>query len=307
MGLFDQIIEETVALLKSDSALSSCRILKAHPDQFHQSPLSKVTVTVSFAGAEIANAAMGDFWEPGPPGILWQVGGYYAEFNSMVAAANGREAAWTAASNLCGALMFSGLGFMNIQCGEISYDSSAMAFLCPAGQKRSWCSARLPQGKRSPAWWSREISLKEGSEINAPCSRETRGLLGLHGFRRVMGFPKPETGRNCRPFAIRGNRTGCIPFKESAMEKPIFGEDSEMAAMIEAALVNGASGVKAVKAGTEDHFDYEAAFAALAKEGEYRRCVLRQHPGRGFETAEGQRGRRFGKRQGTDGGRVFFR
>lgn len=48
--------------------------------------------------------------------------------------------------------------------------------------------------------------------------------------------------------------------------KAVFGEESVMAAMIEAALINGASGVKAVNAGTGDHFDYETAFAALAQE-----------------------------------------
>ena len=51
MGFFDSVIEQTIDLLKRDGELSSCRILKAHPDCFHQSPLSKVTVTVSLGGA----------------------------------------------------------------------------------------------------------------------------------------------------------------------------------------------------------------------------------------------------------------
>ena len=46
MGFFDSVIEQTIDLLKRDGELSSCRILKAHPDCFHQSPLSKVTVSV---------------------------------------------------------------------------------------------------------------------------------------------------------------------------------------------------------------------------------------------------------------------
>ena len=61
MGFFDSVIEQTIDLLKRDGELSSCRILKAHPDCFHQSPLSKVTVTVSLGGAQVASAAMGDF------------------------------------------------------------------------------------------------------------------------------------------------------------------------------------------------------------------------------------------------------
>lgn len=148
MGLFDQIIEETVALLKSDSALSSCRILKAHPDQFHQSPLSKVTVTVSFAGAEIANAAMGDFLGTRPAGDFY---GKSADITLNLTVWSplrmGGEAAWTAASNLCGALMFSGLGFMNIQCGEISYDSSAMAFSLPCRAKKKLVFGQASSGE----------------------------------------------------------------------------------------------------------------------------------------------------------------
>ena len=51
MGFFDSIIEQTIDLLKRDGELSSCRILKAHPDCFHQSPLSRVTVTVSLGAS----------------------------------------------------------------------------------------------------------------------------------------------------------------------------------------------------------------------------------------------------------------
>lgn len=64
----------------------------------------------------------------------------------------------------------------------------------------------------------------------------------------------------------QGEQNRVYPIQRISDGKAVFGEGSEMAALIEAALVNGASGVKAVKAGTEDQFDYEAAFAALAKE-----------------------------------------
>ena len=67
MGFFDSVIEQTIDLLKRDGELSSCRILKAHPDCFHQSPLSKVTVT---AAPRWRAPLWGIFWEPGPPVIF---------------------------------------------------------------------------------------------------------------------------------------------------------------------------------------------------------------------------------------------
>ena len=42
MGFFDSVIEQTIDLLKRDGELSSCRILKAHPDCFHQDRKSVV-------------------------------------------------------------------------------------------------------------------------------------------------------------------------------------------------------------------------------------------------------------------------
>lgn len=148
MGIFDEIIEETVTLLKSDGALSSCRVFKAHPDQFHQSPLSKVTVTVSFAGAEIANAAMGDFLGARAAGDFY---GKSADITLNITVWSplrlGGEAAWTAASDVCGALMFSDLGFCSVQCGEISYDSSAMAFSLPCRAKKKLAFGRASSGE----------------------------------------------------------------------------------------------------------------------------------------------------------------
>ena len=86
MGFFDSVIEQTIDLLKRDGELSSCRILKAHPDCFHQSPLSKVTVTVSLGGAQVASAAMGDFL-----GFLWQIRGSDPGYHSLVASVGGRR------------------------------------------------------------------------------------------------------------------------------------------------------------------------------------------------------------------------
>ena len=56
----------------------------------------------------------------------------------------GGEAAWETASSLCGDLMFSGLGFTSVQCGEISYHSGAMALTLPCQAK-----IRLAFGKAS--------------------------------------------------------------------------------------------------------------------------------------------------------------
>ncbi len=58
MGFFDSVIEQTIDLLKRDGELSSCRILKGPSRLFHQSPLSKVTVTVSLGGAQVASAPL---------------------------------------------------------------------------------------------------------------------------------------------------------------------------------------------------------------------------------------------------------
>lgn len=145
MGFFDSVIEETIDLLKSDGELADCRILKAHPDCFHQSPLSKVTITVSFGGAQVTSAAMGDFLGTRSSGDFY---GKSAEVTLDVTVWSpltaGGEAAWETASSLCGALMFSNLGFTGIQCGEISYHSSAMALTLPCRAK-----IRLAFGKAS--------------------------------------------------------------------------------------------------------------------------------------------------------------
>ena len=77
MGFFDSVIEQTIDLLKRDGELSSCRILKAHPDCFHQSPLSKVTVTVSLGGKVVRLAETAKF--AGPGGSLEQFGLYFVD------------------------------------------------------------------------------------------------------------------------------------------------------------------------------------------------------------------------------------
>ena len=145
MGFFDSVIEQTIDLLKRDGELSSCRILKAHPDCFHQSPLSKVTVTVSLGGAQVASAAMGDFLGTRSSGAFY---GKSAEVTLDITVwsplSAGGEAAWETASSLCGDLMFSGLGFTSVQCGEISYHSGAMALTLPCQAK-----IRLAFGKAS--------------------------------------------------------------------------------------------------------------------------------------------------------------
>ena len=145
MGFFDSVIEQTIDLLKRDGELSSCRILKAHPDCFHQSPLSKVTVTVSLGGAQVASAAMGDFLGTRSSGDFY---GKSAEVTLDITVwsplSAGGEAAWETASSLCGDLMFSGLGFTSVQCGEISYHSGAMALTLPCQAK-----IRLAFGKAS--------------------------------------------------------------------------------------------------------------------------------------------------------------
>lgn len=136
MGFFDSIIEETITALKNDETLSSCRILKAYPDCFHQSPLSTVTITVSLGGAQLASAAMGDFLGIRASGDFY---GKSAEITLDVTVWSpltaGGVAAWETAASLCGALMFSNLGFTSIQCGEVSYHSNAMALTLPCRAK----------------------------------------------------------------------------------------------------------------------------------------------------------------------------
>lgn len=148
MGAFNDIIEETAALLKSHSALSSCRILKAHPDSFHQAPLSKVTVTVSFGGAQVENAAMGDFLGVRSTGDLYgKRGDVTLDLTVWSPLATGGEAAWETASALCDALLFSDLGFTKIQCGEISYDSSALALILPCRANKRLAFGRISGGE----------------------------------------------------------------------------------------------------------------------------------------------------------------
>ena len=128
MGFFDSVIEQTIDLLKRDGELSSCRILKAHPDCF-----------------QVASAAMGDFLGTRSSGDFY---GKSAEVTLDITVwsplSAGGEAAWETASSLCGDLMFSGLGFTSVQCGEISYHSGAMALTLPCQAK-----IRLAFGKAS--------------------------------------------------------------------------------------------------------------------------------------------------------------
>ena len=81
-------------------------------------------------------------------------------------------------------------------------------------------------------------------------------LWGSDSLKQVGIAALCEKGEQNRVYSIRRISDG----------KAVFGEDSIMAGMIEKALINGASGVKAVKAGTEESFDYEAALAALEQE-----------------------------------------
>lgn len=64
----------------------------------------------------------------------------------------------------------------------------------------------------------------------------------------------------------KGEQNRIYTIERISDAKTIFGEESILSMMIEAALVNGASSVKAVKAGTESSFDYEAALAILEQE-----------------------------------------
>ena len=82
-------------------------------------------------------------------------------------------------------------------------------------------------------------------------------LWGSDSLKQVGIAALCENGEQNRVYSIRRISDG----------KAVFGEDSIMAGMIEKALINGASGVKAVKAGTEESFDYEAALAALDAAG----------------------------------------
>ena len=86
---------------------------------------------------------------------------------------------------------------------------------------------------------------------------DASGVLWGSDSLKQMGIAALcEKGEQNRVYSIRRISDG----------KAVFGEDSIMAGMIEKALINGASGVKAVKAGTEESFDYEAALAALERE-----------------------------------------
>ena len=81
-------------------------------------------------------------------------------------------------------------------------------------------------------------------------------LWGSDSLKQVGIAALCEKGEQNRVYLIRRISDGTA----------VFGEDSIMAGMIEKALINGAFGVKAVKAGTEESFDYEAALAALEQE-----------------------------------------
>lgn len=81
-------------------------------------------------------------------------------------------------------------------------------------------------------------------------------LWGMNSLKQAGIVALCDNGEQNRVYEIQRASDG----------KTIFGENSLMAAMIETALANGAYGVKAVKAGTADSFDYETALALLEKE-----------------------------------------
>lgn len=137
MGLFDSVIDQAVALLQEDSGLSGYRILKAYPYSFHESPLSRAVVTVSFGGAKLTTAALGDYLGSRAAGELY---GKAAEvelhFTLWTPLSLGGEEAWKAAAALCEALLFSQGGYSGVDCGEISYDVNAQALVIPCKGKR---------------------------------------------------------------------------------------------------------------------------------------------------------------------------
>ena len=220
MGFFDSVIEQTIDLLKRDGELSSCRILKAHPDCFHQSPLSKVTVTVSLGGAQVASAAMGDFLGTRSSGDFY---GKSAEVTLDITVwsplSAGGEAAWETASSLCGDLMFSGLGFTSVQCGEISYHSGAMALTLPCQAK-----IRLAFGKASGG----EAGLRRGCKRKAGpgkgsgimlIAKERPGVYWDYDASGVLWGSDSSNRWESPPCVKTVNKTGCIPSGESAMVK----------------------------------------------------------------------------------------
>ena len=97
-------------------------------------------------------------------------------------------------------------------------------------------------------------------------------LWGSDSLKQVGIAALCEKGEQNRVYSIRRISDG----------KAVFGEDSIMAGMIEKALINGASGVKAVKAGTEESFDYEAALAALEQEDDLGAVCCDSNPRGGF-------------------------
>ena len=220
MGFFDSVIEQTIDLLKRDGELSSCRILKAHPYCFHQSPLSKVTVTVSLGGAQVASAAMGDFLGTRSSGDFY---GKSAEVTLDITVwsplSAGGEAAWETASSLCGDLMFSGLGFTSVQCGEISYHSGAMALTLPCQAK-----IRLAFGKASGGEAVSGVVVKgklaQGKEVEE-CSLQKKGResIGITTLPACCGALTASNRWESPPCVKRANKTGCIPSGESAMVK----------------------------------------------------------------------------------------
>ena len=121
-------------------------------------------------------------------------------------------------------------------------------------------------------------------------------LWGSDSLKQVGIAALCEKGEQNRVYSIRRISDG----------KAVFGEDSIMAGMIEKALINGASGVKAVKAGTEESFDYEAALAALEQEDDLgavccdstQGAVLRLSTARGWRESQ-DCPRRFPRRSWT--------
>ena len=137
MGFFDSVLEETVSALSSDAGCSQYRILKAYPAAFHQSPLSEITITVLIREVRMTNISFGDFLGTASSGEFY---GKSAEIDVECCVwcpvPLGGEGAWTAAQSVCEALLFSGLGVMQAQCGEISYDNEALALKIPCTAKR---------------------------------------------------------------------------------------------------------------------------------------------------------------------------
>ncbi len=158
--------------------------------------------------------------------------------------------------------MFSGLGFTSVQCGEISYHSGAMALTLPCQAK-----IRLAFGKASGGEAVSGVVVKgklaqgKGSGIML-IAKERPESIGITTLPACCGALTASNRVGIAALCEKGEQNRVYSIRRISDGKAVFGEDSIMAGMIEKALINGASGVKAVKAGTEESFDYEAALAA---------------------------------------------